>query len=264
MTRHHFIHLFAVRLLCSLMLLSLPGTLLAAQWQSFAPVQQALQGSQPATDGLTLDLPLVSEDGSAVPLSVTFSANLPQGDSLKSLRIFSTGNPNPEVIDFIFHDPGVVADLSTRIRLNESQTVIALATSESGKTWITEREVRVTVSGCLMRSDEQADGGMQNPRIALPRRLQANQVIEIRTLINHPMETGLRRNSEGVLLPQNLIKNMQLLLDQQPALEARFYTGTSANPYVRLNLKLAASSKAAFIWQDQQGQNLIEQRELQL
>lgn len=256
--------LLPIYLIFSLVLLTASSHLLAAQWQSFAPVQTALQGSLPATQGLTLNLPLVSEDGSAVPLSVVFTANLPEGDSLKSLRIFSTGNPNPEVIDFIFHDPRVIADLSTRIRLNESQTVIALATSHAGHTWITEREVRVTVSGCLMRSDEQADGGMQNPRVALPRRLQANQNIEVRTLINHPMETGLRRNSEGILLPQNLIKKMQLTLDQQPAMETRFYTGTSANPYVRLNLKLAKSSKAAFIWQDQQGQNLIEQRDLNL
>lgn len=257
-------HLLPIHLICGLVLLAVSSNLLAAQWQSFAPVQQALQGRQPATQGLTLDLPLVSEDGSAVPLSVVFTAKLPEGDSLKSMRIFSTGNPNPEIIDFVFHDPRVVADLSTRVRLNESQTVIALATSHAGHTWITEREVRVTVSGCLMRSDEQADGGMQNPRIALPRRLQANQNAEIRTLINHPMETGLRRNSEGMLLPQNLIKSLRLTLDQQPAMETRFYTGTSANPYVRLNLKLTQSSKAAFIWQDQQGQSLIEQKDLNL
>ncbi|SFX73455.1 thiosulfate oxidation carrier protein SoxY [Marinospirillum alkaliphilum] len=242
-------------------LISLP--LQAASWQQFAPVQAQIKGT-PASEGLQLELPLVSEDGSAVPLSVRFTGSLAEGDQLESIRIFATANPNAEIIDFIFHDARSLADLSTRVRLNETQNVIALATSRNGRQWVAEREVRVTVSGCLMRSDEQADAGMQNPRIALPRRLQAGQPIEIRTLISHPMETGLRKAADGKLLPQNLIHNMVLELDQQPVFEARFYTGTSANPYVRLHLKTDQNAMARFRWTDQQKQQLEEAREISL
>lgn len=241
---------------------SLPA--LAASWQQFAPVQQALNGQAPETQGLQLDLPLVSEDGSAVPLSVRFTGNLAADDSLASIRIFATGNPRVEVIDFLFQDASAIADLSTRIRLNESQAVIALATSRSGRHWVVERDVRVTVSGCLMRSDEQADGGMQNPRIALPRRIQKGQTFEVRTLLNHPMETGLREGSDGRLLPQNLVRSLQVQLDGQPVFETRFHSGTSANPYVRFNLNAQTSTAASFIWTDQQDRQIIEQRNLQL
>lgn len=241
---------------------SLPA--MATSWQQFAPLQQVLNGKTPEAQGLQLDLPLVSEDGSAVSLSVRFTGNLAADDALVSIRIFATGNPRAEVIDFLFQDASAIADLSTRIRLNESQTVIALATSRSGKHWVVERDVRVTVSGCLMRSDEQADGGMQNPRIALPRRIQKGQVFEVRTLLNHPMETGLREGPDGRLLPQNLVKSLQVQLAGQPAFETRFHSGTSANPYVRFNLNVQNNTTARFIWTDQQDRQLVEQRDLQL
>ena len=243
-------------------LYSLP--LMAASWTSFAPVQEALQGVEPQTSGLELDLPLVSEDGSSVPLTVRFQGQLAAEDQIKTLRVFSTGNPNPEVIDFHFQDSRVLPNLATRVRLNASQTVIALAISESGQAWVTERDVRVTVSGCLMRSDEEADAGMQNPRIALPRRMSAGQVAEIRTLINHPMETGLREDEQGHLLPQKLVESLTLQLDDEQAFQATFHTGTSANPYLRLQVKLPESSEASFIWRDQQGRQLEEERSLEL
>lgn len=241
---------------------SLPA--MATSWQQFAPAQQVLNGNTPGTQGLQLDLPLVSEDGSAVPLSVKFTGHLAADDSLASIRIFATGNPRAEVIDFLFQDASALADISTRIRLNESQTVIALATSRSGKHWVAERDVRVTVSGCLMRSDEQADGGMQNPRIALPRRIQKGQAFEVRTLLNHPMETGLREGSDGKLLPQNLVHSLQVQLGDKPVFETRFHSGTSANPYVRFNLNTQNSATARFIWTDQQDRQLVEQRDLSL
>jgi len=241
---------------------SLP--LMAASWASFAPVQEALQGIEPQTSGLQLDLPLVSEDGASVPLAVRFQGELVAEDQIKTLRVFATGNPNPEIIDFHFQDSRVLPDLATRVRLNESQTVIALAISESGQAWVTEREVRVTVSGCLMRSDEDAEAGMQNPRIALPRRMSAGQPAEIRTLINHPMETGLREDEQGNLLSQNLVESLTLQLDGKQAFKATFHTGTSANPYLRLQVKLPASAEAIFTWRDQQGQQVAEERSFNL
>lgn len=243
-------------------LFSLP--LLAASWTSFAPVQEALQGAEPQTSGLQLELPLVSEDGAAVPLTVRFNGELPADDPIKSIRLFATANPNPEIMDLHFQDSRVLPDIATRVRLNESQTVIALAMSESGKAWVTEREVRVTVSGCLMRSDEDAEAGMQNPRIALPRRIAAGQAAEIRTLINHPMETGLREDESGQRVPQKLVESLALQLNNEEAFKATLYTGTSANPYLRLQVKLQEDTHADFIWTDQQGKQLQESRSLNL
>ena len=238
-----------------------PG-LWAASGHSLAPINELLQGREPQTQGLILDLPLISEDGSAVPLELSFEGALSADDRLQAIYIFAGANPNPEVIEFHLHSAQALPRVATRIRLNESQTVWAVAISEQGHTWIAQREVRVTVSGCLMRGDDAATAGMHNPRIGVPRRMTAGQPLELRTLINHPMETGLRENAAGELVPKDLVTHLAVELDGEPAFTARFHTGTSANPYVLFNVKLEQPREAEFVWTDQHGQTVSETRQL--
>src|SRR5690554_7311795 len=87
------------RLLFAL-LLSAPLSLLAAEPADFAPVAELLVGSTPQTAGLKLDLPSVSEDGSAVAVGIRFDGQLAEGDRLASLHLFATENPKPELITF--------------------------------------------------------------------------------------------------------------------------------------------------------------------
>ena len=251
------------RLLFAL-LLSAPLSLLAAEPADFAPVAELLAGSTPQTAGLKLDLPSVSEDGSAVAVGIRFDGQLAEGDRLASLHLFATENPKPELITFRLLSDQTLPDFNTRIRLNESQQVIAVAISEQGHSWISAKDVRVTISGCLVRDpDAEVITDMQNPRIALPRRIKAGEPIELRTLISHPMETGLREAADGSLIPQNLIQNLQLTIDEQPALEVQFANGTAANPYVRLMVQ-GQGRELGFRWQDQQGAEVVEKRQLPL
>lgn len=232
----------------------------------FPSAAELLQGRTPAQSGLQLELPSVSEDGSAVPMGIRFNGQLQPGDRLSELHLLATENPKPELISFHLLSGQALPDFNSRIRLNESQKVIAVAISEQGQTWIASKDVRVTLSGCLMRPDEQAESSvqMENPRVALPRRIQAGQPLEVRTLINHPMETGLRSTADGSLIPQNLINQLQLEINEQPALEVRFNNGTSANPYVRLSVQAGQADTLTLRWQDQQGAEIIEKRQLPL
>ena len=251
------------RLLFAL-LLSAPLSLLAAEPAEFAPVAELLAGSTPQTAGIKLDLPSVSEDGSAVAVGIQFDGQLEPGDRLASLHLFATENPRPELITFRLLSDQTLPDFNTRIRLNESQQVIAVAVSEQGHSWVSAKDVRVTISGCLVRDpDEQVATGMQNPRIALPRRVKAGEPMELRTLISHPMETGLRPDADGSLIPQNLVQSLQLAIDEQPALEVQFANGTAANPYVRLVVQ-PEGKELGFRWQDQQGEEVVEKRQLPL
>ena len=246
------------------LLLSAPLSLLAAEPAEFVPVAELLAGSTPQTAGLKLDLPSVSEDGSAVAVGIKFDGQLEPGDRLASLHLFATENPHPELIAFRLLSEQTLPDFNTRIRLNESQQVIAVAVSEQGHSWISAKDVRVTISGCLVRDpDEQVVAGMRNPRIALPRRVKAGEPVELRTLISHPMETGLRPDADGSLIPQNLVQSLQLAIDEQPALEVQFANGTAANPYVRL-LVQGKGRELGFRWQDQQGKEVVEKRQLPL
>lgn len=229
-------------------------------------VAELLQGRTAHSSGLKLDIPSVAEDGSAVALSLSFEGQLDAGDRIREVHLFATGNPKPEVMSFRLLSPQALPSFNTRIRLSESQNVIALALSEQGQAWITQKNVRVTISGCLMSPDENSSSlvKMENPRVALPRRIQAGQPVDIRTLINHPMETGLREAADGTRIPQSLVQSMTVSLNNQPALEAQFNNGTSANPYVRFLIQPSSSAELAVDWQDQQGNTISETRAVEL
>ncbi len=247
------------------LLLTVPLSVLAADPAKFTPVSQLLSGSTPLQSGLKLDLPSVSEDGSAIAVGIQFDEQqLQSGDRLVSLHLFATENPRPELITFRLLSEQALPDFNTRIRLNESQQVIAVALSEQGHSWISAKDVRVTISGCLVADAQQKIlTSMQDPRIALPRRIKPGEPVELRTLIKHPMETGLRLAADGNLIAQNLVQTLHLSIDEKPALEVQFASGTAANPYVRL-LVQGEGKDLVFRWQDQQGNKVTEKRQLPL
>ena len=245
-----------------LLLLVFSHSLFAQSWQHFAPIADRV-GDQPLnTQGLHLQLPLVSDDGAAVEVSVHFDGQLQAEETLDWIHLFASANPYPDLIRFNLQSPRLAPHFTSRIRLNESQRVYALARSSEGRFWLTTRDVRVTVSGCLMRSDAEAQPSMQQPRIALPRRVSMDQLVDIRTLINHPMETGLRRDAQDQLIEQNLVEHLQVSVDNTPLLQVDFFTGTAANPYVVFRWKAQSQTALHFEWQDQQGAKVIENRPL--
>lgn len=247
------------------LLLTVPLSVLAADPAKFTPVALLLSGSTPLESGLKFDLPSVSEDGSAINVGIQFDGQqLQPGDRLASLHLFATENPRPELITFRLLSEQTLPDFNTRIRLNESQQVIAVALSEQGHSWISAKDVRVTISGCLVPDAQQETlSSMRDPRIALPRRIKLGEPVELRTLIKHPMETGLRLAADGGLIPQNLVQTLQLAIDEKPALEVQFASGTAANPYVRLVVQ-GEGKDLVFRWQDQQGNEVTEKRQLPL
>jgi hypothetical protein len=76
--------------------------------------------------------------------------------------------------------------------------------------------------------------------------------VEIRTLIEHPMETGLRHEG-GRAVPRDLLQRMTVRVDGEVALQAEFRNGTSANPYHVFFLRLDRTSELDFTWTDERG-----------
>ena len=231
-------------------------------WQRLDATQQLLGDATPRTQGLELDLPHVSEDGSAVPLTVRFTDELGEGDYIERIDLFANGNPYPEIATFHLTPLSGKTEISTRVRLNETQQVIAVATSQQGEQFVTAREVRITVSGCLVRSGGTAPEALSNPRVNLPTGMSPGEPAEVRTLINHPMETGLREDANGDLMPRHIIERFHVSLDGETAFEAELHQSISANPYLRFYLAPKASGEAEFSWQDDSGNTARHAAEL--
>lgn len=233
------------------------------RWQRVPAVTAALDGKEPVTRGLALELPLVAEDGSAVNLSVRFEGDLEDSEYIQTIRLFAPGNPRAEVADYSLSQVTAPVAVTTRVRLSESQQVVALAFTNTGRAFLATRDVRVTVSGCLIGGDDDTRMQMENPRIAFGGEVRANNPVLVRTLINHPMETGLRPDGEDAEdIAQQLVESLTVTLDGEPVFRSRFYTGTSANPYVQFAMTPTQRGELNFQWQDQNGETVEEQKTL--
>jgi sulfur-oxidizing protein SoxY len=107
-------------------------------------------GEAPVKKGrLKIDLPPLIENGNAVALTVTAESPMTADNHVKAIHIFAEKNPQPNVIGVQFGPRAGRAMFSTRIRLADSQHVIAIAQMSDGSLWSDEIEVIVTLAACL-------------------------------------------------------------------------------------------------------------------
>jgi hypothetical protein len=93
---------------------------------------------------------------------------------------------------------------------------------------------------------------MSTPRIRLPHSVKAGEPFEIRTLIDHPMETGLRQHA-GQLVSRRMIVRFEVFADGEPLFAADLRNGTSANPYVTFFARLDQTATLTFLWREEDG-----------
>jgi sulfur-oxidizing protein SoxY len=107
-------------------------------------------GETPVTKGkVKIDLPPLIENGNAVSLTVAVESPMTVEDHVKAIHVFTEKNPQPNVISVQFGPRAGRATFSSRIRLADSQKVIAIAQMSDGSFWSDEIEVIVTLAACL-------------------------------------------------------------------------------------------------------------------
>jgi sulfur-oxidizing protein SoxY len=118
-----------------------------------AQMQEAIRavvGSAQVKPGrVKLDLPPLSENGNAVPLTVSVESAMSQADHVKAIHVFNEKNPQPDVASFHLGPRAGRASVSTRIRLADTQTVVAIAELSDGSFWSARASVVVTLAACL-------------------------------------------------------------------------------------------------------------------
>jgi sulfur-oxidizing protein SoxY len=99
-------------------------------------------GAIPVDGDITLDIPEIAENGASVPVTVT-------APGANAIALFATANPNPGIATFTFGPLAARPVAATRIRLAQSQEVIAVAKLGDGSFVQTRADVMVTVGGCV-------------------------------------------------------------------------------------------------------------------
>jgi sulfur-oxidizing protein SoxZ len=103
---------------------------------------------------------------------------------------------------------------------------------------------------------------MPATRIVVPAQAEKGQVIEIRTLINHPMETGFRHDNVGKAIPRNIITRFTCTYAGEQVFAMDLFTGVAANPFVAFPVVATETGELVFEWTDQHGTVTREQRTL--
>jgi len=115
-------------------------------WQ--AHLKAILNGREPVEDKVTIDMPEIVENGNLVPFTVAVEAPEDDTEFIQAVHIVATANDSPPVVSFYFTPLTGAARASSRMRLAQSQEVIALAQTSDGDFFIGRRRVEVTVGCC--------------------------------------------------------------------------------------------------------------------
>jgi sulfur-oxidizing protein SoxZ len=98
---------------------------------------------------------------------------------------------------------------------------------------------------------------MARALITVPPNPKRGQTIEIRALIQHPMESGFRPDSRGRVLPRNIIRKFRCVYDdgatKETVFAAELYSAVAANPFFVFSLRAEKSGTLTFTWEGDQG-----------
>lgn len=97
---------------------------------------------------VVLDLPESAENGHTVPLGLSVESPMTVDDYVSEVLLLAEANPKPRIAVFEFTPECGRCALQTRVRLAESQRVIALARMRDGSVFGASRAVKVTIGGC--------------------------------------------------------------------------------------------------------------------
>jgi len=98
--------------------------------------------------------------------------------------------------------------------------------------------------------------------INLPSRAKRGEIIEIKTLIAHPMETGYRLDSTGAAIPRDIINRFVCIYNGDEIFRAELFPAIAANPFIAFFTTATESGELVFSWTDDHGQTQTEVRQI--
>jgi sulfur-oxidizing protein SoxZ len=103
---------------------------------------------------------------------------------------------------------------------------------------------------------------MAKPRIKLPDSAKTGDVIEIKTLVSHVMETGQRKDGEGKTIPRDIINSFKVKFAGKDIFSAELQPGISANPYLAFFMRVPGPGEFEFTWVEDGGASTVERVKL--
>ena len=100
------------------------------------------------------------------------------------------------------------------------------------------------------------------PRVRVPAQAKPGELIEIKTLISHEMESGQRKDAAGKTVPRKIINKFTAQFNGKTVFEADWNPAISANPYQSFFYKAAETGEFIFTWKDDDGLEYVSKNKL--
>lgn len=100
------------------------------------------------------------------------------------------------------------------------------------------------------------------PRVRVPRSAEAGEVITIKTLISHPMESGQRRDGDGNVIPRSIINRFTCEFNGETVIDVTLEPAISTNPYFEFEAVVPESGTFEFTWYDDDGDVYTDTQEI--
>jgi sulfur-oxidizing protein SoxZ len=99
-------------------------------------------------------------------------------------------------------------------------------------------------------------GMSDKARIKLPKDAKRGEIIQIKTLVAHLMESGQRRDKDGKSIPRTIINSFTCTFNGKPVFSCGLESAIAANPYLQFSAKVEESGTFKFVWIDDDGNSI--------
>ena len=102
----------------------------------------------PKDGKVSIKAPDFAENGNSVPVTVSVDSPMTETEYVKAIHIVAEGNPSPGIASFFLGPANGKAEVQIRVRLSQTQKIIAVVQMSDGTLWRASREVKVALGGC--------------------------------------------------------------------------------------------------------------------
>jgi sulfur-oxidizing protein SoxZ len=102
----------------------------------------------------------------------------------------------------------------------------------------------------------------ERPRIKLPKDAKKGEIIQIKTLVAHLMESGQRKDQNGKIIPRQIINAFACTFNGKPVFACDLGTSIAANPYLQFSVRVEESGTFGFSWKDDDGTTITAEEKI--
>ena len=91
------------------------------------------------------------------------------------------------------------------------------------------------------------------PRVNVPSSATRGEIFVVRSLITHPMETGLRKDEQGEIIPRKIINSFTCRYNGEIVFKTELHEAIAANPYIEFHVRAVESGTLDYVWEEDGG-----------